>query len=226
MTTKSAILYTDNKLTGPIFNESLISMMEAARVEDEMRIQMWSNETITYPLLASWVTEHIHQGPRGLRDCYEKIYKGLENTYADVVFLLEHDVLYPEDYFEFTPPTMDAFYFNRNIWRVNHAGYFDKGVQLTSNVCASRELLLKCYEVRMKWQDEGIRITWDEPGGMKEVAQMREWRAPNPTLDVRHSSNLTGYRTSPAYSDTLFPWGDHALLAARLGLIDPKMDES
>ena len=223
MLKKSAILYTDNRLSGPVFNMCIFTITLATHKETPVvAVQSWGNEHIAAQVLlgAHW-TQHIHQGERGLRDCYEKIYKGLENTDAEVVYLLEHDVLYPPSYFAFTPDAQ-GFYFNRNIYRMNHAGYFDFGVPVTSNCCATRDNFLKCYEMRLGWLDAGKRIVWDEPGRMNEVAPMLHWHSAEPSLDIRHSANLTGYRAATRYLLDLPYWGAHAALAETLGLEDPE----
>ena len=50
---------------------------------------------------------------------FRQILAGLEALDTDVVFMVEHDVLYHPSHFDFTPPERDIFYYNRNTWKVN-----------------------------------------------------------------------------------------------------------
>src|SRR3989344_7981631 len=50
---------------------------------------------------------------------YKQILKGLQESKTDVVFFIEHDVLYHPSHFDFTPERDDHFYYNRNEWHVS-----------------------------------------------------------------------------------------------------------
>jgi hypothetical protein len=79
---------------------------------------------------------------------YKQIYEGLKRCETDVVFLIEHDVLYHPSHFDFTPERQDHFYYNQNEWHVDSETgktvfYYQHD---TSQLCAYRSLLLAHFE--------------------------------------------------------------------------------
>jgi hypothetical protein len=54
--------------------------------------------------------------------CLNKSLKGLEAMNCDIVFMAEHDVIYPEEHFEFTPADKDKVYYDQNWWKVHSDG--------------------------------------------------------------------------------------------------------
>ncbi len=141
---------------------------------------------------------------RGHLTMFKQILAGLEALDTDVVFFAEHDVLYHPSHFEFKPPRVDCYYYNRNAWKVDWA----TGRTLfylcdqTSQLCASRALLLEHYRKRVaRVEAEGFtRRMGFEPGtrkvrhgGVDDVDAVT-WMSAQPNIDVRHDKNLTGTR--------------------------------
>jgi len=140
---------------------------------------------------------------RGYLTMFKQILAGLRAVEADVVFLVEHDVIYHPSHFEFTPPRADIYYYNENTYKVDaRTGqalfYYTKQ---TSGLCAHRDLLVEHYERRVeRVQKDGFtRRMGFEPGthrfprgidNFKAERYMSKW----PNIDIRHANNLTANR--------------------------------
>ncbi len=156
---------------------------------------------------------------RGILTMFKQILAGLEASTADIVFLVEHDVLYAKNHFDFVPPEHDAFYYNENTWKVRASDglclfYYTKQ---TSGLCAYRDLLVEHYRRRVaKVEQNAIdlramgkpvkndgysRHMGFEPGchsvprGVDSYPAKR-WMSEFPNLDIRHDKNLTPNRWS------------------------------
>jgi hypothetical protein len=134
---------------------------------------------------------------------FKQILLGLEEVNAEIVFLVEHDILYHPSHFNFVPPKKDVFYYNINTWKVDaktgHALYYI--TKQTSGLCAYKDLLLGHYRKRVeRVEKEGFtRAMGFEPGchqfprGVDEY-HAESWESEYPNIDIRHSNNLTANR--------------------------------
>jgi hypothetical protein len=141
---------------------------------------------------------------RGYETMFRQILAGLEALDTDLVFFAEHDVLYHPSHFEFRPPRMDAYCYNRNCWKVDWVT--GRAVHYlcdqTSQLCASRLLLLEHYRERVtRVETEGFtRRMGFEPGTRKvhhggvDDVDVVTWMSAQPNIDVRHNKNLTSSR--------------------------------
>ena len=140
---------------------------------------------------------------RGYLTMFKQILRGLEELTTDVAFLVEHDVLYAKEHFEFTPRRQDVYYYNQSVWKVD----VETGRALfyycnqTSGLCANRELLVQHYRTRVeRVEREGFtRGMGFEPGthafprGIDNFKH-EVWHADQPNVDLRHGKNLTPSR--------------------------------
>lgn len=134
---------------------------------------------------------------------FRQILIGLETIKADVVYLVEHDVLYHPAHFNFTPPKLDVFYYNQNVWQVNAKDgqplfYY---VKKTSQVCGYRNLFVEHYANRIKRiEEEGFKRSMGfEPGTHKpprgfDNFESEIFMSRHPNIDIRHRKSLTGIR--------------------------------
>lgn len=210
------IYYTHNDLKPSIFSACFNQLIKAAK--DHQLIIVSSRPISGAPGDATQILWSYKEP--GLRDCYEKIILGLAHAEHQMVYLVEHDVLYPCGYFDQAPaPDQSVFWFNMHVFRLNWRGFFLWGSQLTSNCVARVDLLRKCYDERMGWLMAGERIVWDEPGRMGEVCPMANYGTIKPTIDIRHGTNLTGMREADGeYLDEITGWAPAAEWVARFGL--------
>jgi len=134
---------------------------------------------------------------------FKQILRGIEESKSDILFFVEHDVIYHPNHFDFIPPEKDKFYYNQNTWKVDaktgQALFFY--TQQVSGLCAYREVLLKHYKARVaKVEKEGFnRYIGFEPGnrppprGVDNYKSV-SWMAEHPNVDIRHKHNLTTNR--------------------------------
>ena len=216
--TKGILYYTDNRLDG-----TAIGMTVQFRLlESDLPITSVSLKPIEFGQNLVLPLE------RGYLTMAKQILAGLEAMQEDVVFFCEHDVLYHQSHFDFTPPNRDVYYYNLNVWKVNA----DNGRAVTyitkqlSGLCGYRTTLIQHYRERVRRiEAEGFsRAMGFEPGshGRKERIddlKSESWHSEFPNVDVRHDKNLTASRWSQdqfrdqrncqgwTESDTIPGWG-------------------
>lgn len=192
--TKGLVYYTDNRLDNKIFNSVQKQLEIAANVYQIISVSLKPTE---------FGQNIVLNRERGILSMFKQILVGLENCTTDIVFLVEHDVLYHTSHFEFVPPRKDVFYYNQNNWKVDAKtgqALFYYSNQ-TSGLCAYRSLLLEHYRKRVEIVErEGFsRKMGFEPGthGRKERVdnyKAKSWMSKHPNIDIRHDKNLTPSR--------------------------------
>lgn len=129
---------------------------------------------------------------------FGQIMMGLEKCPADHVFFCEHDVLYHPSHFDFTPPTDDKPYYNNNALRYRLSDRRIVGFDSAwlSQLCANRELLIRHYQDRMKYIEDGNKGYGFEPGSgqSKRIDGLTSeyWESEYPNIDIRHEECVTG----------------------------------
>lgn len=134
---------------------------------------------------------------RGSFTMFKQILAALEASGSDIVFFCEHDVLYHQSHFEFTPPKKDVFYYNQNFWRVRKDGFaVHWDANQVSGLCCYREHALSYYRQRVKEiEADGFNRSY-EPGG-RDPSKYETWKSSGPNIDIRHSGTLTKDKWSP-----------------------------
>lgn len=139
---------------------------------------------------------------RNTQSMFTQIVKGLETSTADIVYLLEHDVLYHRSHFDGIPPDEKTFYYDRNRWCVDTDT--GKAIHYLSDcpsfMCAYRELLLEHYSkvldliVKHGWTS---KYGYSPPKGLPKEARVgrrQEYMADKPSIDIRHNNTFTAKR--------------------------------
>ena len=128
--------------------------------------------------------------PRGYECYFKQILAGLEAMTSDIVFMAEHDVLYPPEHFDFTPAEKDRAYYDINWWKVHLDDLYTVrwDAEQVSGLCAYREMLLAYYRERVATYDADNFDRKFEPysGHASE-----RWQASVPHIDLRTGRNLT-----------------------------------
>ena len=176
---KGIIFYTDNQLNLHI----------AHRVQRQLR-------SIGLPIVSCSLKPMPKMGKnivinreRGYETMFIQILTALEKSEADIIFFCEHDVLYNKDYFEFTPPDKNTWYYNQNWVKV-----FNDGLVLqwqadqVSQICVYRNVAIDFYRKRLETFRAGKFDRKFEP---MSGSGAKTWYSKYPNIDIRHSSNLT-----------------------------------
>jgi glycosyltransferase involved in cell wall biosynthesis len=192
--TKGLVYYTDNRCEERI--------MDAVR----KRIKAATNghhivSVSHFPI--DFGENIVMQLERGALSMFKQILVGLKKVKSDVVFLVEHDVLYHPTHFNFTPDEEDIFYYNENVYKVcaktGQALFYH--TKQTSGLCAYKDLLIEHYTRRVeRVQKEGFtRRMGFEPGTHSyprgvDNYKAKAWMSNFPNVDIRHGNTFTANR--------------------------------
>ena len=150
-------------------------------------------------------TNYVFKGERGYLSYHKQILMALEASSADIIYFCEHDVLYHPSHFDFTPPKKDVYYYDFNFWRVRASDRFaiHYDTHQVNLICAYRQLLLQHYREKVKRiEATGFNMRMGfEPGCNRRHERIDEYKAESyyakePSLDIRHETNLTRSRWS------------------------------
>lgn len=229
---KGIIYYTDNRLSPPIL----------AACQQQIRQSVNGHEIISVSLQPLDFGRNITlDKERGYLTMFEEILAGLEASTADIIFLAEHDILYHQSHFAFTPPDPAKVYYNTNVWHIRasdgHAVTYT--AKRTSQLCAYRAVLLTHYRKRVELvRRHGFsRRQGFEPGSHRRAERVDDlesetWHSKFPNLDLKHGQNLTEARWNPAEfrdqrncrnwqeSDVIPGWGSITQILELFGVTD------
>jgi len=195
--TKGIIYYTDNQL----------KLRIAHAVQDQLRK---ISEERGIPIISTSLKPMPHFGrntyiplERGVLTMFKQILTALKESYTDIVYFCEADVLYHPSHFDFTPEKKDTFYYNENVWKIDYntgkALHYD--CRQVSSIAVYRELALKHYEKRVHMVEQiGFSMKMGyEPGTHHrpervDDAKAESWKSAYPILDIRHDNNFSPTR--------------------------------
>lgn len=179
METKGIIFFTDNRLD--------------ERIAYEVQKQLL---TIGLPIVSASLKPmdfgtNIHLPlERGYETYFKQILAALEASTADIIFFCEHDVLYPKEHFDFTPPHTNVFYYDHNWVKVRLPDLLSArwSADQVSGLVAYREVLLDHYrKIVASYSDKDFNRKFEPGSGLNS----KSWKSPVPTVDIRHWGNLT-----------------------------------
>ena len=158
---------------------------------------------------------------------FKQILKGLEECDAEIIFLLEHDVIYHSSHFDFRPTDKRTFHYDLNRWAVcdetGKAVFYE--TRCTSLVCAHKKVLGKHYRKAVKYAEAGQwKRGWGyaPPRGLpkdQRVGRAKTYKAEHPSLDIRREDCWTEKRMTKdqfrnergrkgwTEAGEVFPWG-------------------
>ena len=189
---KSMIFYTDNQL-----NIKLAHMVQNKinYVQESKGISLISASLKPMPHFGHNI--YIKR-KRGLETYFTQILSALEAVKTDIVYFLEHDVLYHSSHFDFVPERKDVFYYNQNFWKVRKDGFavhWDAN-QVSGLVCY-KELAIEFYKKKLEDVKNNIFDRSYEPGGRDESKYIA-FNSECPNIDIRHHGTMTKDKWSPA----------------------------
>ena len=207
--TKGLCFYTDNRIDSTIFDAVKTKLIAASN----------GYRLVTVSLAPINFGENIVLNmERGHLTMAKQQLAGLEALDTDIVFMVEHDILYPKCHFDFTPPRNDVFYYNLNWWKVRtsdgQALHF-KAKQV-SGLCAYRDILIEYYRNRVRLIEQGVigGRRHFEPGGHCRDGYRQltthgfdTWMSEIPYVDIRHGHALTRNIFDPSgYRGQVVDW--------------------
>ena len=207
--TKGIIFYTDNALKLKIGHAVQRQLKGVSNVKK-------------IPIVSASLKSMPHFGDKNiffpdLQRSYFAMFKqilgALENSWTDIVFFCEADVLYHPSHFDFTPPDRNTFYYNQNVWMLRttdgHALHFD--VNQLSGLCVYRDAAITHFRERYKMAEKAFK-TLSEAGFSRFIRNMGfepmthgrvkwqntfklgTWKSDLPNIDIKHGKNATGAR--------------------------------
>lgn len=225
----TAILYSNSDFTDPINKKCLLTIFNAYLRfflnPSEHEPQMIAVLNKKNPEIFSCFEQLEIKGIKpGFHDMYSKLIYALQFRKYEKVFILEHDVFYPPNYFldmdlnieEIT----ETYFYNKNVVTMNEKGFWYSERHLVSNLCANGGLLAETFMRRKNFLVSGGKIDWNEPGKCRndKIRNLLWWTSKKSVIDVRHGSNLTGNRSAPneKYLSEIPFWGEHKKLWSEL----------
>lgn len=210
--TKGAIYYTDNRLPE--------KLALAVRRQITRGIKQKHIVSATLSPIQFGRENIVIKQPRGILAMNLQQLKALEAHDSDIIYFLEHDVLYHPSHFEFIPEADNAYYYNTSVWKLSSDGIYRRtdDCKQVSGLVAYRDLLVEHYRKRvarlLSSQAESIekgepikndgynRSTGFEPGTHKAPRGIDDYNALTyntdfANVDLRGNWNLTPTKTSP-----------------------------
>ena len=189
--TKGIIYYTDNRC-----EERLATI-----VRNRLKVICKDFEIISvshYPI--DFGKNIVVNMPRHPISIFRQILIGLEHSTTDLVYLVEHDVLYHPSHFDPTPKHQNRFYYNKNRWAVDATtgrAIFHHA-RCMSHMVAGREILLEHFTDILALIDKvgynqkrfGFSPGVHRISGIRRHG-VRDYSSEYPNIDVKHATNLT-----------------------------------
>lgn len=139
---------------------------------------------------------------RSVLSMYKQILKGLEEAKTDVIFTIEHDLLYSPSHFSFKLPDNKNYWYDRNRWCVDadtgKAVFYHSDVP--SLLCANRELLIDHFSRKVHFVSlygHIVKYGFSPPKGLPKELRIgghKTYFSAVPTIDIRHSRSFTRRR--------------------------------
>lgn len=192
--TKGLIYYTDNRCEERI--------MQVCKNQLKRICKNWPIISVShFPI--DFGDNIVMNLPRKSASIYKQILAGLQASKVDIVFLIEHDILYHPSHFDFMPPEENQIYYNLNRWAVDA----QNGQALhyiswcNSHVVVYRETLLNYLTEFVALVEKegysrkrmGHAIGKRQYRGVKRY-KVKTFKSEYPNVDIRHSNNFTPNR--------------------------------
>lgn len=203
--TKGIIYYTNNRLDEPIF-----STVQKQIANSGLPIVSVSHTPLNFG------KNFVLNEPSGIVTMIKQIEFALRKSDVDYVFFCEHDVLYPNSHFEFTPTRDDMFYYNSHVYRWDYPKdrliTYHRLISL-SGLCVNRKFAHDHYKKRLTkmYENEFDKDTSREPlwarkwgyePGTKKIRRggfsdddFETWESRLPIIDIRHKKTFSPPKT-------------------------------
>lgn len=208
-TNKLGIFYSNNNTPSihPAIHSSLRSIQKAAEGKADILTCMWQHEPQNpFPEFIAWThtSSHLNQ----LLQVMQLLYQAREIHNYDYVSFLEHDVLYPEGYFDFPEFNEGCVLTNMNYMGINSDGFQPLGQrdepfhQMTMRF---NEAIRHCESI--------LSNALIRNAGLIEPQNLirKQWECINPSIHINHGRHFTSHFN--VYTKNTFNsheyWGNH-----------------
>lgn len=208
-TNKLGIFYSNNNTPTifPAIRASLKSIQKAAEEKADILTCMWQREPQNpFPEFIAWThtSSHLNQ----LLQVMQLLYQAREVGNYDYVSFLEHDVLYPEGYFDFPDFEEGIVMTNMNYMGINTEGFQPLGQrdepfhQMTMRF---NEAIRHCESI--------LSNALIRNAGLIEPQNLirKQWECINPSIHINHGRHFTSHFN--IYTRDIFNsheyWGTH-----------------
>lgn len=203
------IFYSNNNNSTiyPAIKASLKSILKASENKADILTCMWQHEPENpFPEFIAWThtCSHLNQ----LLQVMQLLYQAREINKYKYVSFLEHDVLYPEGYFDFPEFEEGSVMTNMNYMGINSEGFQPLGQKDEP-----------FHQMTMRF-DEAIRHCESilsnaliRNAGLIEPQTLirKQWESNHPAIHVNHGKHFTSHYN--VYTKNVFPehsyWGLH-----------------
>ena len=155
-----------------------------------------------------------HTCRRSLRCMFINILCGLQQCEHDIVFICEHDVLYPRGYFDADLVTDAVTYSEWGVF-LSAAGFRTRTRPALSSLAGDRKTLMRLFHGKLAEHYANGKVGWCELTAPDGLWHMR--KATAPYVDVRHGMNYTGGRDGGMTCQNVLEWGNAGKLWEKIG---------
>lgn len=207
---KLGIFYSNNNTPSifPAIQVSLESIQKAAEGKADILTCMWHHfPSNPFPEFIAWThtSSHLNQ----LLQVMQLLYQAREINCYDYVSFLEHDVLYPEGYFDFPDFEEGIVMTNMNYIGINSNGFQSLGQQdepFHQMTMRFNEAIRHCESI--------LSNALIRNAGLIEPQKLirKQWKCINPSIHINHGKHFTShfnvYKKDNLSSYHEY-WGDH-----------------
>lgn len=208
-TNKLGIFYSNNNTYSiyPAIQASLKSIQKAAEDKADILTCMWQHEPQNpFPEFIAWTqtSNHLNQ----LLQVMQLLYQAREINNYEYVSFLEHDVLYPEGYFDFPEFKEGTVMTNMNYMGINPNGFQPLGQRDEP----FHQMTMKFNEA-IKHCESILSNALIRNAGLIEPQNLirKQWECINPAIHINHGKHFTSHfnvYTKNTFSSHEY-WGEH-----------------
>jgi hypothetical protein len=153
----------------------------------------------------------VGQQPFSYTSEWKQLLIGLKAAKGRFCYTAEADCLYPEGYFDFTPPEDDMVYNYNHIWIVwkNHSGAYKKHSYCEGAQVCGREYWIDCLEPLLP--DDWTPYTREEENSLvQKIFSKRKEFIGNPVISFKTDGAVSCRTTydKDSKTDVIPYWGD------------------
>jgi hypothetical protein len=206
---KLGIFYSNNNTPSiyPAIDASLKSIQKAAEGKADILTCMWQkHQSNPFPEFIAWTqtTSHLNQ----LLQVMQLLYQAKEINKYEYVSFLEHDVLYPEGYFDFPDFEDGTVITNMNYMGINADGFQPLGQRDEP----FHQMTMKFGEA-IRHCESILANALVRNSGLIEPQNIirKQWNCINPSIHINHGKHFTSHFN--VYTKNTFThheyWGEH-----------------